>query len=313
MTTTETTAALATTGLSHRYGDRLALDNVSLEIAPGSQCALLGPNGSGKTTLFRIATTLLRATSGQVRVCGHDVTQAPDQVRSHIGTIFQQPCLDRDLSVEENLRCHGALYGLKSERLAERIEAVLRLTNIVNRRGDRVGSLSGGLARRADIARGLLHSPPVLFLDEPAAALDPSARMALRDLLAELASNGTTVIRTTHLLEEAATCKQVILLHEGKVVAMGSPDELTASVATDVVVLTSADPDVTRAKLPAELHDQCVTVGRSIYVLLKDPERSPADLIGQWLPYADEVALRKPTLADVFLVHTGHALTSSEG
>ena len=210
--------------LGPRLAGRVALDGVDLEVRAGEIVALLGPNGSGKTTLFRILATLLRPRSGTASVFGHDVRGAPAEVRRHLGVVFQHPALDPMLTVAENLRHHGHLYGLRGASLSRRCEAALAALEVADRARDRVAALSGGLRRRVEIAKVLTHEPRLLLLDEPSAGLDPRARGGVFAILEDLRARlGTTVLMTTHFMEEADRCDRVAIMDSGKVVACDAP------------------------------------------------------------------------------------------
>jgi ABC-2 type transport system ATP-binding protein len=208
------------------------LRGLSFSVAAGDLFALLGPNGGGKTSLFRIISTLIAPTAGTVEVFGIDVVKQPSQARRRVGVVFQSAAVDPWLTVLENLRHHGYLYGLSGASLARGIERALERFGLSPRAGDRVGTLSGGLRRRVELAKALLPEPPLLVLDEPSSGLDPTAR---RELLLELRrlrdDAGTTIVLTTHLIEEAAVADRVGILHEGKLVAIGAPADLVANVA----------------------------------------------------------------------------------
>ncbi|MCH7702051.1 MAG: ABC transporter ATP-binding protein, partial [Planctomycetes bacterium] len=217
--------------LSHRYGDRLALDAVSLQVAPASVFSLLGPNGSGKSTLFRILATLMAPSSGTARVAGLDVRAQRDQVRRRIGVAFQHPSLDAKLTVFENLRHQGHLYGLSGRALRERIRELLDRFALTDRAGDRTETLSGGLKRRVELAKALLHAPQILILDEPSTGLDPAARASLMDHLHQLRDqDGVTTLLTTHLMDEADRCDRIGVLDEGRLVALDGPAELKRTI-----------------------------------------------------------------------------------
>ena len=214
-------AAIEISGLRHRYGEREALRGVSLTVERGEIFALLGPNGGGKTTLFKILSTLMRVAQGSVRVLGHDLRGEARRVRSSIGVVFQSPGLDPKLTVAENLVHHGHLYGLGGASLRARVTAVLADLDLTDRAGDLVETLSGGLARRTDLARGLLHGPELLLLDEPSTGLDPGGRRDFAQLLRALRDRGgVTVVLTTHYMEEAERADRVAVLHEGSLVAL---------------------------------------------------------------------------------------------
>lgn len=223
--------AIQVSRLTYHYGRRQALDDLSLSVAQGEIFAFLGPNGGGKTTLFRIISTLIAPTSGTVEVFGIDVVKHPAEARKQLAVVFQSPAIDPWLTVLENLRHHGYLYGLSGAPLARGIERALERFGLTPRAGDRVGTLSGGLRRRVELAKALLPEPPLLVLDEPSSGLDPTAR---RELLQELRrlrdDEGTTIVLTTHMMEEAAVSDRVGILHEGLLVAIGAPDDLVANM-----------------------------------------------------------------------------------
>src|SRR5207249_3916024 len=228
--------------LTHRYGDRTALANVSFEVKQGEIFGLLGPNGGGKSTLFRILSTLMAPTEGHAIVAGFDVDRDPAQVRRLVGMVFQTQSLDKALTVEENLRAQGHLHGLSGDTLRERMTAAMERLGLLDRRRDLVETLSGGLRRRVEIAKALLHRPQVLLMDEAASGLDPAARRELSRHVEGLRENeGVTILLTTHILEEADRCDRLVLLHEGNIVAQGSPQELRSRIGGDVVVLQAAD------------------------------------------------------------------------
>ena len=204
-------------GLRRDYGDRLALDGVSFDVASGELFALLGPNGGGKTTLFKLLSTLLPPSGGTFRVDGLSPAQDLRALRRRLGVVFQSPSLDRKLTVLENLLVHGAVLGLSGASLRSRAAELLERMAVADRAGDRVETLSGGLARRVEIAKALVHAPKVLLLDEPSTGLDPLARRSLRALLAELARGGTTVLLTTHLFDEAEEAGRIGILDRGQI------------------------------------------------------------------------------------------------
>ncbi|HUR38220.1 MAG TPA: ABC transporter ATP-binding protein, partial [Planctomycetota bacterium] len=232
-------------GLTHRYGERLALDGVSFSVRKGEVFGLLGPNGGGKTTLFKILSTALRPTSGSARIEGVDVRD--DAVRRRIGVVFQAPGLDQKLTVAENLLHQGHLYGLRGAALRRRIDEELGRFKLSDRARDRVEKLSGGLQRRVELAKALLHQPEILLLDEPSTGLDPGARRDLWDALRSL--KGVTVLLTTHLLEEAERCDRLAILHKGKLVALGAPLDLRGEIGGDVVTIRAKDAEALAAAI----------------------------------------------------------------
>lgn len=299
-------AALEIRALSHAYGDRRALDALSLTVHEGEIFGLLGPNGSGKSTLFRILSTLIPPTSGTLRVFGEDVVAEPARVRRAIGVVFQSPALDPLLSVDENLRHHGMLYGLHGRVLEERMASLVEALGLADRRRQAAGTLSGGLARRVEVAKALLSAPRLLVLDEPSTGLDPAARRDLWSALARLrAEFATTVVLTTHLMDEAAACDRVALLDRGALVALGTPAELTALVGGDVLWLSSAAPEVLapaiaeRFGLDAGVVDGRVRIerGRAHEIVAAIVEAFPGQI--------DAVTMTRPSLDDVFVHLTG--------
>jgi ABC-2 type transport system ATP-binding protein len=299
--------ALLVDSVSYRYGNRLALDGVSLSIAPGETFALLGPNGGGKTTLFRIVATLLRPQSGRVAVFGADVGIEAAAVRRTLGVVFQAPALDACLTVTENLVHHGHLYGLRGPALRARVDDVLGRVGLADRRGDLVSSLSGGLARRAEIAKALLPSPALLLLDEPTTGLDPRVRDDLwRDLRSLRADTGTTIVLTTHLMDEAAACDRVALLDRGRIVLEGRPDDLTAALGGEILTIESVDAPGLAAKIPAQLGLAAEVVEGDVRIERERAHEVVAALVDAFPADIRSVRVSRPTLHDVFVHHTGH-------
>jgi ABC-2 type transport system ATP-binding protein len=304
--------ALEVTDLKHRYGDRESLSGVGFSVATGDVFALLGPNGGGKTTLFRIISTLLRPTSGTVDVFGLDIVRRAADVRRKLGVVFQSAAVDPWLTVVENLRHHGYFYGLSGATLDRGIERALERFGLTPRASDRVSTLSGGLRRRVELAKALLPSPQLLVLDEPSSGLDPTAR---RDLLQELMrlreDAGTTVVLTTHIMEEAAVADRVGILHEGRLVAIGTPTDLTDALGGDVLTI---DPAGDPAQLVSMLHDhfgvKARTVGRQLRIERRRAHEFVPTLIEALPGHIATVSVGRPTLDDVFTHHTGTRLTS---
>lgn len=303
---------ISVSGLVKRYGSVNALNKVNLEIEKGELFGLLGPNGAGKTTLISILSTILRATEGSAHVCGYDVSREQSDVRNSIGIVFQDPSLDDDLTGDENLDFHGRLYGLNKSLRRERTTEVLSLVDLEDRRHDLVKTYSGGMRRRLEIARGLMHMPQVLFLDEPTLGLDPQARRNIWNYVRSLkASFGMTIILTTHYMEEAdQLCSRIAVIDKGEIVAMDSPEGLKAGLGGDVLELEVAQSDQEFAnKLLAmdevhhigiEDHRIVLTVNHGESVIPKIFETA------QGLGVAvNSVSLRKPNLEDVFIKLTG--------
>ena len=296
-------------GLLHRYGERVALADVSFTVERGELFALLGPNGSGKSTLFRILSTLLRADGGQARVLGHDVVREGAAVRRGLGVVFQHPSVDGLLTVEENLVHHAHLHGLGGRALRTRAEEVLRRLGLWERHRERVDRLSGGLKRRVELAKALLVGARALLLDEPSTGLDPAARRDFASYLRELRdSEQLTAVLTTHDMEEAERCDRVAILDAGRLVAVGTPEALKAQVGGDVIVVRAAAPGALREKVRARFGLEGTVVDGSLR--LERPrghELLPA-LIEAFPDDVQAVTYGKPTLEDVLVRLTGHRL-----
>jgi ABC-2 type transport system ATP-binding protein len=306
-------AAVRVEQLGHDYRGRAALQGVEFEVATGEMFGLLGPNGSGKTTLFRILATLLRPAAGRALVFGHDAAREPDAVRARLGVVFQSPAVDRLLTVRENLDIHGRLYGLRGRELGERIAATLERLRLSDRAGDRVGILSGGLARRVEIAKGLLHRPALLLLDEPSTGLDPSARADLWSSVRDLRRlDGTTILFTTHLLEEAEGCDRVAILDAGRVVALGTPRGLREEIGGDVLVIaTRHDPALLRADVERLAGVPAIEVDGSVRVETAAGRTIVPRLLEAFPDRIDALTLGRPTLFDVFVRRTGRRFESA--
>ena len=301
--------AVDVSSVRHRYGSRVALDAVSLQIGVGEFFGLLGPNGGGKTTLFQIISTLLVPSEGTVRVFDHDVVREAASVRRRIGVVFQKPALDIRLTVEENLRHQGHLYGLRGATLRDRITDALGRVGLSDRRADLVSTLSGGLQRRAEVAKALLHRPQLLVLDEPSTGLDPTARREIwADLKRLREQEGTTVILTTHLMDEAAACDRVGILDAGHLVALGSPLELTEAVGGDVVTVSAREPAALAEGIAARFSVKTEIVEGQVRIERDRAHEFLAELIEAFPGEIDSVTYGKPTLEDAFVHYTGHGM-----
>jgi ABC-2 type transport system ATP-binding protein len=294
--------------LTHRYGDRVALSNVAFEVKRGEIFGLLGPNGGGKSTLFRVLATMMAPTEGRAAIAGHDVVREPAAVRRKVGVVFQTQSLDKALTVEENLRAQGHLHGLSGATLRERMEGAMARLGLHDRRKDLVETLSGGLRRRVEIAKALLHRPQVLLMDEASTGLDPAARRELSRHVEELrAQDGVTILLTTHILEEAARCDRLILLHQGRIVAAGSPGDLCARIGGDVVVLQAADDNAQplAAQIAQRFGVGAVAIDGQVRVEIENGHRFIADVVEAFPGAIESVGLHKPSLEDVFMKETG--------
>jgi ABC-2 type transport system ATP-binding protein len=292
--------------LTHRYGDRIALSNVNFEVQKGEVFGLLGPNGGGKSTLFRILSTMMAPTAGTAAIAGHDVTREPAAVRRHVGVVFQTQSLDKALTVEENLRAQGHLHGLSGAELRRRMEHAMEKLGLADRRRDLVETLSGGLRRRVEIAKALLHRPQVLLMDEASTGLDPAARRDLSRHVQRLREEeGVTILLTTHILEEAGLCDRLILLHQGKIVTQGTPRELCAGIGGDVVVLESGDTEALAAGIERRFGLRPSVMDGRVRVEIENGHRFIAEVVEAFPGAVESVGLHKPTLEDVFVRETG--------
>ncbi len=305
--------AIAVDDLVHRYGERTALAGVSFRVARGEIFGLLGPNGGGKSTLFRILATLQRPRSGRAEILGHDVLAAPLAVRRHLGVVFQHPSVDGKLTVEENLICHGNLYGLGGRDLRARVEAMLARFALQDRRGELVERLSGGLARRVELAKGLLPGPSILLLDEPSAGLDPGARRELATHLHELRErDGVTIVLTTHHMEEAERCDRVAILDRGSLVALDTPARLKAHVGGDVVVIQATDVESLRSRIRERFRLDAAVVDGTLRLEHARGHELVRDLVDAFGADVQAITFGKPTLEDVFVRLTGHRFAAAD-
>ena len=304
---------IAVQDISHRYGERRALNQLSFEVHPGEIFGLLGPNGGGKTTLFRLLSTLLPLQSGSAEIAGLDLATQSEQIRTLIGVTFQSPSLDGKLTVLENLKHQAHLYGISGSLMHERIETVLAHLGLSDRKRDLAESLSGGLKRRVEIAKGLLHSPRILLLDEPSTGLDPGARHDLWKYLKQLQSeNGVTILITTHLMEEAEHCDRLGILNRGELVACGTPDELRASVGGDCLTIQAEHPDELSSRISEQFGVTPQRINGSLRLEHPRGHEFLKDLIDAFPEAVTSVSLGKPTLEDVFIHETGHQFWQAE-
>lgn len=293
--------------LTHSYDGRAALRGVGFSVYAGEIFGILGPNGGGKTTLFRILATLFRAGGGRALVAGFDVAQQPQQVRSRLGVVFQSPSVDGKLTVAENLQHQGRLYGLHGALLEQRLTGLLQRFGLQERRHELVENLSGGLRRRVELAKGLLHQPAILLLDEPSTGLDPGARKDLWDLLRSLQNGeGVTALLTTHLLEEAEKCDRLAILDAGRLIALGTPEELKARIGGDVIMLNSAQPELLRQRIRELFQIEATLVDGRLRLERAHGHAFVPKLIEAFPGMITSLTIGKPTLEDVFIKETGH-------
>lgn len=300
-------AAIDISHLAHRYGSRQAIVDLSLAIESGEIFAFLGPNGGGKTTLFRLLSTLIPLQTGHVTVLSFDLARQQQAVRERIGVVFQAPSLDKKLTVAENIRHQGHLYGLSGRELKSRQDEMLSRLGLTDRAGDLCETLSGGLRRRVELAKGMLHRPHLLLLDEPSTGLDPGARADLWNYLAEVRErDGVTVVLTTHLLEEADRAGRLGILHAGSLVALGTPAELRATVGGDSITIATADPAALAEAIRQRFSCTASVLDGSVRLEQPAGHEWIARLVEAFGPQIESVTLGKPTLEDVFIDRTGH-------
>lgn len=297
-------------GLGHRYGDHVALDGVDLRTQAGEIVSMLGPNGSGKTTLFRLLCTLMPLQTGEIQIGGYSVRDNPLAVRGQIGIVFQSPSLDKKLTVDENIACQAALYGITGAELNQRRDELLEQLDLVDRRHDFCEQLSGGLKRRVELAKGMLHRPRLLLLDEPSTGLDPAARLQLWHALTSMADQGTSILMTTHLLEEADKADRVIILADGKKIAEGSPHQLRSELGDGVVTVESSQPDQVASVIRENLSVDVMQADHQLRLTVD----APADFVPVLAACLQEaglsqsvqsIAVGRPSLEDVFIEKTG--------
>ena len=294
-------------GLAYSYNGTEALRGVGFTVGSGEIFGLLGANGGGKTTVFRILSTLLLPAAGRASVFGVDVAGDPLAVRRRIGVVFQNQSLDRRLTAKENLVHQGHLYGLRGKPLEHRIDEVLTRLGLADRGNSVVEILSGGLRRRVELAKGLLHQPDLLLLDEPSTGIDPGARLDFWEYLQLLRrQEGVTVLLTTHLLDEADKCDRLAILDRGAIVADGTPAELKSRIGGDVVALTSGDAHALAAKLPGAIGVTPQVIDGTVRFEHGDGPRLVARLMEELPGQIDSVTVSKPSLEDVFIHLTGH-------
>jgi ABC-2 type transport system ATP-binding protein len=303
---TSTDPAIEVGGLDFSYGDRRALRAVEFTIARGEIFGFLGPNGGGKSTLFRLLSTLVPIQSGSARILNCDLRGETQALRRKIGVVFQSPSLDGKLTVTENLAIHGNLYGMRGARLKDRTNAMLARLEVSDRAADLAETLSGGLRRRVELAKALLHEPEVLLLDEPSTGLDPGARREFFNLLAHLRdSDGVTVVLTTHYMEEAERCDRIGILDQGVLVAIAPPGELKQRVGGDVMVISAPAPEALAQKIARQFQVSTTLVDGTIRIERSRGHELVARLIDEFGGEIESVTFGRPTLEDVFVHLTG--------
>jgi ABC-2 type transport system ATP-binding protein len=305
--------AVEVDGLVRRFGDFTAVDGISFAVEPGELFGFLGPNGAGKTTTISILCTLLNPSDGTARVAGYDVVADRTKVRSSIGLVFQEITLDDYLTAEENLRFHAVMYGVPPKDIEPRMNPLLEMVGLSGRKDQEVRFFSGGMKRRLEIARGLLHTPRVLFLDEPTIGLDPQTRFHIWDYVDELrARERTTMFLTTHYMDEAERCDRIAIIDQGRIVAIDTPSELKASVGADTVTMTTADDN--RAIEQLREHFDVTAERRHDQLVLHVPDGD--EFVPKIFAALDvrvsSVNVRRPSLDDVFIKYTGRDIRDAE-
>ena len=301
--------------LVRRYGDFTAVDGVDLAVRKNEIFGFLGPNGAGKTTTISMLTTLLKPTSGTALIDGHDVIEEQAEVRRAIGVVFQEQSTDEKLTARENLDFHAVLYGVPRKERKERIRDALRMVDLEDRAGQKVEQFSGGMKRRMEIARGLLHTPRVLFLDEPTQGLDPQTRNNIWEHLLRLREEtDVTIFMTTHYMDEAEYCDRVAIMDQGKVVEQGSPEDLKGRVGSDVVTITTPNGTgdlmafAEKIKVPVTENESGV-----LRFEVEEGARFVPRLLGEFTGEVETINVRRPTLDDVFLNLTGRSIREPDG
>ena len=299
--------------LRKRFGDVEAVRGVDFEVRAGETFGFLGPNGAGKSTTINMLCTLQRPTGGRAEVAGYDIVAQRDEVRREIGLVFQDTTLDTYLSAAQNLRFHGQLYGVPAERLEVRMRQVLELVGLWERRDKEVSTFSGGMKRRLEIARGLLHSPRVLFLDEPTVGLDPQTRSSIWEYLDELRhEEALTIFLTTHYMDEAEHCDRIAIMDAGEIVALGTPQALKAAIGTDRITLETADDAAAAADIKRQFDLDATTVDGGLALDVADGERFVPRLLAGLGVGVRSVRVTRPTLDDVFMTYTGRTIRDAE-
>jgi ABC-2 type transport system ATP-binding protein len=300
-------------GLAKRYGAVEAVRGIDLDVQRGEIFGFLGPNGAGKSTTISILCTLVGASAGTAIVAGHDVARDPHAVRRSIGLVFQEPSLDDQLTARENLRFHALVYGVPRPERRQRIDGALRTVDLLDRAESPVRTFSGGMRRRLEIARGILHAPEVLFLDEPTQGLDPQTRASIWEHLQQLRQeHDITMFMTTHYMDEAEWCDRIAIIDHGRIVALGTPEELKARVGGDVVTLSTDDDEQAAVEIAERLGITPTTARGGLHIEVADGASFVPTLIGALSVRARSVTVRRPSLDDVFLKLTGRAIRDEQ-
>ncbi len=300
---------IQTKDIHKSFGEIQAVRGVSFDVAAGEIFGFLGPNGAGKTTTINILCTLVPPDSGQALLAGFDVVKQPEKVRSSIGIVFQDPSLDERLTAEENLQFHGMIYGVPKVERKERISNVMNMVELWDRRHDIVKTFSGGMKRRLEIARGLMHHPRVLFLDEPTLGLDPQTRNRIWEYIRELRDReNITIFLTTHYMDEAENCDRIAIIDNGKIISLDTPAELKKMVGGDVITVSTSDNEAAAAQIAKGHGIESIVQDSKVVLEVPDGESFLPKLVRSISVSIDSISLRRPTLDDVFLKLTGHTI-----
>jgi ABC-2 type transport system ATP-binding protein len=300
-------AAISVRSVSHTYGSRQALTDLSLDIRVGELFAIVGPNGGGKTTLFRLLSTLIPLQAGSISILGLNISRQSHAIRRRLGVIFQSPSLDRKLTVAENIRLQATLYGLSGRELAIRLEELLEHFALKERVHELTETLSGGLRRRVELAKGLIHQPELLLLDEPSTGLDPAARGDLWRYLRLLQRDQrTTIVLTTHYLDEADGADRLAILNDGRLVALGTPDELRAEVGGDSITIQAPNPAELADAIGQRFDLSVAVVDESVRLEVPEGHTWISRLVESFPGRITSIRVGKPSLEDVFIARTGH-------
>jgi ABC-2 type transport system ATP-binding protein len=304
---------IAVAGLTKRYGEVEAVRGIDFEVARGETFGFLGPNGAGKTTTIKILCTLANATSGTASVAGHDAARERDAVRRNIGLVFQDTTLDTYLTAEQNLRFHAELYGVPKAAVAPRMRQVMDMVGLWDRKDHLVSTFSGGMQRRLEIARGLLHAPHVLFLDEPTVGLDPQTRSSIWQYINELKGReDITIFLTTHYMDEAENCDRIAIIDHGKIVAIDTPEALKAGIGMDRVQIHTADDPAAIAALAEKFGIEAATREGAVTFSVAAGEQFVPRLFAEFSVPIRSVSVSRPSLDDVFMSYTGTTIRDAE-
>jgi ABC-2 type transport system ATP-binding protein len=305
--------AVSVKGLAKRYGEIEAVREIDFEVARSEVFGFLGPNGAGKSTTINMLCTLVRPTGGSALVAGHDVVSERDAVRRNIGLVFQDTTLDGYLTAEQNLRLHAELYGVPRETVAPRLQQVMEMVGLWERRKSLVGTFSGGMKRRLEIARGLLHSPRVLFLDEPTVGLDPQTRSSIWSYIDELKQReDITIFLTTHYMDEAEYCDRIAIMDQGRIIVLDTPEALKASVGKDRVQISTPDDQAAIAALHERFDIDAAVAEGAVTFGVPDGEQFVPRLFAELGQPIRSVSVSRPSLDDVFMSYTGTTIRDAE-